>query len=273
MSIAEMYNNNITEVLDHLISQSTGDIAVLVTRLNTNVPIYHHNTNQPFVIASLIKLLILCKTLDKIEHNELRFTDVIRIKDELILKDDTESFPINERTFSAGITIKELLKWMIIVSCNTSTNILIDLLGIDKINNYAKQLRLSNTSLNRMMCDRNAQLEGIENYATMTDIYRLYHMLWTNEILTPSLCAFAKTTLYNQRRNHKLLRYISYPVLFAHKTGGLPYVNHDAGILHVEDKDYFIGVLIQETETEDGDLILMGMIGETIISYLTGGCL
>ena len=48
------------------------------------------------------------------------------------------------------------MMWMITKSCNSSTNILIKYLGVDKINKYCKEIGLNATKLERYMIDENA---------------------------------------------------------------------------------------------------------------------
>ncbi|WP_255222755.1 serine hydrolase, partial [Shouchella clausii] len=59
---------------------------------------------------------------------------------------------------------------MIIVSDNTATNLIIELLGIEKINQLFKDLGFNNTSLNRKMMDFEALKNGIDNTTTARDM-------------------------------------------------------------------------------------------------------
>ncbi|MGB8455176.1 MAG: serine hydrolase [Anaerocolumna sp.] len=44
-----------------------------------------------------------------------------------------------------------------------------------------------------------------------------------------------------QRHKQNSMRYISDEVKIAHKTGGLDFLNHDAGIFYMEEADYYFG--------------------------------
>ncbi|MFP3416227.1 serine hydrolase, partial [Bacillus sp. SIMBA_074] len=71
------------------------------------------------------------------------------------------TIPPNEVTGGSGVlhalsnkvflTVEDLLTLMITVSDNTSTNMMMSLLGIDEINRCIKELGLKNTILERKM--------------------------------------------------------------------------------------------------------------------------
>lgn len=63
-------------------------------------------------------------------------------------------------------TVFELMVAMLIQSDNTAANKIIDLVGMDKINETIKEFGMKNTELNRKTADERNFKSDVENYTT-----------------------------------------------------------------------------------------------------------
>lgn len=63
---------------------------------------------------------------------------------------------------------------MIIHSDNTATNLMIDRLGMDRVNRYLKEHGYKDTTLRRKMMDFDAAKKGAENMTTVRDVGLLF---------------------------------------------------------------------------------------------------
>ena len=150
--------------------------------------------------------------------------------------------------------LEELLVWMIVLSDNTATNVLIGLLGAECINAAACSVGTKNTVLERKMLDWDAVSAGRNNYTSAEDLLRVFRALYAETVLTPELCALARSILRRQRDTRMLTRYIWQDVPCAHKTGGLDRLSHDAGVFELPGRPYFIAVLIWDAPDIDGKI-------------------
>lgn len=118
--------------------------------------LYNYKENDIFVSASVIKIPIMLAMLDQVmNNNNILLEDEIEIDESDILYDN--------KCFKKGIykyNVNDLITWMIIESDNSSTNILIKYLGLDKINRYFKKIGLKDTKLERLMLDKYAIKKG-----------------------------------------------------------------------------------------------------------------
>ena len=163
---------------------------------------------------------------------------------------DTEVFDRGETDCS----LWELLYWMTALSDNTATNVILDLLGLDAVNRYATRvLGLRHTVCRRKMLDAAAAAAGRDNRTSATDQCRLYRQLCLGRLLTPRLTETALDLLRRQRCMDAALRYLPYPVDFAHKTGELDGVTHDAGVFFQGSGGYYLGIFTWEGPSPDGD--------------------
>ena len=157
--------------------------------------------------------------------------------------------------------------WMIVLSDNTATNVLIGLLGAECINAAACSVGTKNTVLERKMLDWDAVSAGRNNYTSAEDLLRVFRALYDETVLTPELCALARSILRRQRDTRMLTRYIWQDVPCAHKTGGLDRLSHDAGVFELPGRPYFIAVLIWDAPDIDGDEPLAGRVSKLVFDY------
>lgn len=237
-------------------------VNVLLKKVNCNENIFSYNENKVFVSASLIKIPIMLATLNEVKNGNISLDKIITISQDDIL-DDNEVFEKGKYKYS----VKELIYFMITVSDNTSTNILIKLLGFDYINKFIKEIGLRDTKLERYMNDWKAIKDGKNNYTTLLDMDKCFVVLINKTILNNELCNFAINTLYGQKINNQIPRYIP-NVKFAHKTGGLDYLNSDVGIFEKNGEMYFIGISIYDTLEKTGDRKSVSMLAKIMYDFI-----
>ena len=257
--------NELKKNIEEVVNQSGEKVSIIIKRINNSKDIICYNSNQKMISASIIKVPIMLAMLEEIRKNKFALDEKILIKKEEIL-DDTEVFEDDELYYS----IEELINWMIIKSDNTATNVLIKLLGMKKINAYiCDVLKLNSTILERYMLDYKAIKNGLNNYTSQEDLLVVFTKLFNKEILTEELCNKAIEILYNQRYQNQVMRYIYQPVRYAHKTGVLEYLNHDVGVMEINNDFYYIGISVYNCKNKEGNKKLVGKLGKMIYNYLS----
>ena len=223
--------------------------SLLMTDLATGETLHALEPEARVVSASTIKVPILLCALEQVRRGERRLEEMLPVPPETILE-DTEVF---ERGVAA-YSLWELLYWMIVESDNTATNTVIDALGYDAINSYAQEvLGLKDTLCRRKMLDWAAIEAGRNNYTSAADQGRMYSLLFHGRILDEALRETALDMLRRQRSTDLFLRYIPENVTVAHKTGGLDYVCHDAGIFYVPRRPFYLGIFTWDGPSPEGD--------------------
>lgn len=140
---------------------------------------------------------------------------------------------------------------MIIKSDNTATDVLLKHSGIENINHYiANVLKVKSTYLQRYMLDEKAIENGLNNYMSQKDMLNIFILLFKKEILNEELCNIAIDILYNQRCQNQIMRYIYEPIKFAHKTSALDYLNHDVGVMNINNKMVYNGSSIYNSNNK-----------------------
>ena len=251
------------EGLHELIAKTDAKVSALVASLDGSEILYAYRSHEKIVSASIIKVGIMLCALKEVEKGNLSLYQKILVKNEQILN-DTMVFEDGEKRYS----LLEIITWMIINSDNTATNVIIDILGLDKINAFFKDHKMQNTTLERHMLDASAIEKGLNNYSSQDDMYLIFDKLYHRHLLNDELTDIAIDILKRQRLKDQLLRYIFEPVVFGHKTGELDHLNHDVGVLELKGHRYYIGVFIYDTVDVKGDFKAIGKMGKIIYEYL-----
>ncbi len=200
------------------------DNAVFVKDMENGEVLVSHNEEKVFPSASVIKLFILSYYIDKED-----FTLPVTRKDMVGTSVITE-LKIKEISLSHALTL------MIAFSDNTATNLLIKHGGMENINSHIKEIGCENTLLARKMMDFKARENGIDNFTTLEDCYKVLERLKNYPA--------AMEMLYKNKCGERLGRYIYGSAQLFLKVGDLNDVYNDVGIIVTpEKKTRFAGVL------------------------------
>lgn len=157
----------------------------------------------------------------------------------------------------------ELLYWMIAESDSTATNLVIDLLGFQRINDYAQSiLGLKQTHCARKMLDPEAIAAGKENYTSAADQERLYWALYRGTILSHGTQETALDMLRRQRHMDAFLRYIPQSATVARKDGVLDHISHDSGIFELVTHSFYLGIFTWDGPSLSGQPEQQQFIGK-----------
>ena len=224
-------------------------VSILAAEVESGRVLWALEPDTQVVSASTIKVPVLLAALEEVRRGSLALDTGLELSADVLLA-DSEVFEYGPTSRS----LWELLYWMIVESDNTATNRVLTAVGFDAVNAYAREvLGLRHTLCQRKMLDWQAVAAGRNNYTSASDQFRLYRSLCRGELLNAPLTAVALDMLRRQRAMDDILRYIPDPVDFAHKTGGLDYLCHDAGVFFQPDGDWFLGIFTWDGPSPEGD--------------------
>jgi beta-lactamase class A len=254
--------------IEQEIKNSGASVSLLVYDFTSEKTVISHLSEKRVVSASTIKTPVMMTAFHLVQKGKLHLGQPIPIPAEEILP-DTKVFEFGAAEYS----LQELITWMMINSDNTATNVLINLLGMDEINSYCASLGLKQTLLERKMLDWEAIKAGRNNYTSAFEQLKLFAGLYHKTVLTPELCELALSILKRQRDYSKALRYLcAGDAVFAHKTGELDYLGHDAGIFYLPKRDYYFGCFVTDAadDTKENPVAArtIGRISKVVYNYM-----
>lgn len=250
------------EILE-LANRCEGRVGVYI---QTEEGIIEENCSKVFSSASLIKVPILLAGLSQTENGllqlekEVQINNAVRVGGSGILQSMSKDLKMK---------VIDLMTLMIIVSDNTATNLIIDLLGKEKINGYMKNIGLKNTELNRKMMDFESLKKGIDNTTTARDMAFCLESLAERSILSEENKALARRILDGQQYKNKLANTVDQEkVQVANKTGELPGIEHDCGIFTGNGRTVYAAVLVDQLKNQAAGREVLSFIGSRIYRYM-----
>ncbi|MFM2308114.1 MAG: hypothetical protein RLY87_234 [Chloroflexota bacterium] len=214
--------------LRSLEGQYKAQISLLWQPIN-GTPIAYHADRQ-VKTASIIKLPILVHAALLVDAGQLDWDERVA----LATSDVVPGMGVL-RYLDAGIkpTLRDLCVLMTIISDNTATNMLIDMFGIDTINDRIKNLGMAHTRLNRKVFSPNTPdcLPWGLGVTTARDTVHLLTEIANGHIGIPATNQFLRDTLARQLDRVGFPRGIPAGWSYAGKTGSDDDLRNDCGIL------------------------------------------
>lgn len=189
--------------------------------------------DEPFPTASTIKLAVLYELFKRADEGDVRLDQERRLDRASVVG----GAGVLQELGAPILTLGDYATLMVMLSDNTATNVLIDVLGMGRITGRMASLGLPGTRLRRRMIDLDAARRGEENVSTPAELARLLGILHRGEGLRPA-SRDALIAMLKKPNGSAMRRAIPPGVGVASKPGELEGVRVDAGIVMVPGRPY-----------------------------------
>ena len=218
-----------------------------------------YNEMMPVIAASVIKIPIMVEAFRQFEAGELNPRQTYRIKAE-------DKMPscgaLNRMHDGLEVTMRDLVELMIVLSDNTATNILIDRLGIDRVNATLEAEGLKVTRLRRKLFDKAGMEAGLSNHVCAREIGLLLERMYNGTLVSPEASAQMLEILRNQKLNGKMPFFLKpRGIACAHKTGEDDGITHDVGVVYAKNP-FVLCMLSEETDVPGFERLIQDVAGE-----------
>jgi beta-lactamase class A len=197
------------------------------------------NEHTVFPQASAIKIPILMEVYKQANEGRFKLSDNRRIE-------KTDKTPgsgvLWELSDAVQMSLHDLCVLMIVLSDNTATNILIDLVGIENVNRTVQSLGLKQTRLQRRMMDLAAATRGDENISTPFEAARIMELLHRGEFISRSICDEILAILKKPKPT-AIGSGLPEGTPIACKPGGIAGVTTEWAIVFLREKSYIIAAM------------------------------
>ena len=196
------------------------------------------NADEVFPTASIIKVPVLLEFYRQVEDGSLDSLEVHPLRDEVKVGG---SGVLQFLTDGTKLTLEDWARLMINLSDNTATNYMMDIVGVDNVNQLLERLGLEETKLLRKMQAKDIDPEVQENLTTPREFSRLLMMIMNHYGLDAVVCE--KTLNVLKLYKDGIIR-DSMPIDYtiADKSGWMGAVQCDSGIVYA-DKPYIVTVM------------------------------
>jgi beta-lactamase class A len=233
--------------LDQALSGVDGHVGVAVKDLGSGRGAVLDG-NLELQSASLYKLTVLYTV----------FQLGLSMSEELPITEDALQYDSGTMELGPGesLSVAELLERMITLSDNTSGVMLGSRVGAANINANLAALGMDTThySLDRMT-------------TSPLDMVHLLELIADGKAVSPSASSDMVHLMLRQRVNDRLPRLLPDDVQVAHKTGNLPGIVNDVGILYGPNSTVAVAALVSDTTDETAAATAIAQIGLAANSY------
>lgn len=216
------------------IADFKGKVWIYAKNLETGKD-YAMRADEQVRTASTIKLPIMTEAFRQVSQGKLKWTDEIVLE-----KKQGGSGVLGEFSDGTEIDLKTAVNLMIVVSDNTATNLVLDRVTADSVNEFMAQLDLKDTlSLRKVggggdskaANDPINKLFGIGR-SSPRDMVRLLEMLERGEVVSKEASAEMIAILKRQQYTDGVGRNLLDTVPVASKSGALDRLRSDVGIVY-----------------------------------------
>ncbi|WP_228057373.1 serine hydrolase [Tychonema sp. LEGE 07203] len=224
------------------------------------------NGDAPLASASTIKLPILAAFFQAVDEGKVRLDQVLTLKQEHIAGGSGE---MQDDSPGKKYSALEVARKMIVISDNTATNMMIELLGgAEILNQHFAAWGLRATVLRNNLPD----LEGT-NTTSPKDLINIIAQVDRGNLVSVK-SRDRMFQILRQTQNDSLLpRGLGEGSVIAHKTGNINTMLADAGMVDLPNgKRYLVAVMVKHPpETEKSAQTLIREISRMSYRYLNGG--
>lgn len=210
------------------------------------------NSDDKFETASTIKSFILAELFKQVKEKKVDLNQIIKYeKDNFVVG----SGILRDLDYGVEMTVKSIATLMIIISDNIATNMMIDLLGIDNINNTCQDLGFKDTILHNKIDFEKYPKLGTTTPRDYGKFFELLYKkeLWSKELSEEMIDVFRKQH-YNTILTRDLPQYFldsentgdEELISIASKSGSMDACRNDGGIVYTPYGGYVISLFTKD---------------------------
>jgi beta-lactamase class A len=243
-----------------------GEVAIAVRHLERGHR-WEVKAEEPFAAASTIKVAVLAALYEAAAEGRVRLDAPIRLRAE---DQVTGSGVLQVLSPGIRLPLRDLAELMIVVSDNAATNMILERVGIDRVNALLARLGFRHSRMLRPLQVIPAGVSGTNTVAA-GEYADLFAALARGQVVSWEACRRMIATLKRQQLRDALpalLPDAEGPVLgalprweLAHKTGGIRGHQHDGGLLYLPGGTVAVAVLTRGCGTAAAARGLIARVG------------
>jgi beta-lactamase class A len=214
--------------------------------------------------ASTIKLPVLCALESLVAAGRLKWDERLPLRPE---EKVTGSGVLGSLEDGTDLTVRNLAILMIIVSDNTATNLIVDRITADAVNDYLDSIGLTTTRLNRKIRGDGSRLADPSGWSraglieenrkyglgvsTPREMVRLLEMLEAGKIVSPAASKDVLDILARQQVRDGIARHAPDDLRVASKSGALDALRGDVGIVYAGGGPIAMAITVDDMPATD----------------------
>jgi len=208
-------------------------------------------------------------TLESPVHVRNRFTSIIN-QEPFMLDLTRDADPNVYGHLGKTLTVRDLSYWLITLSSNLATNLLVEVVGIDTIQRALDELDIHGVRVLRGVEDQRAFDAGLNNEVTANGLLSLLRVIADCKAYSKNACDEMMKILLDQQYRSGIPAGLPKAARVAHKTGNISTVHHDAGIVFLENRKPYVLVILTQFKAENGRGAAVADVSRDIFNTIAG---
>lgn len=287
--------------IEDILKESNGKFGVAIKHLEKEEE-FSINGDTLFPLASVFKIPILVTLMKEVAAGRINLTDRVQFKNSDRVPGSGVLQELDEGT---NVSVKDLAMLMIIISDNMATDKLLNLIGIETVQEYMKELGLENLDIHHSCWDLLSLCVGKEpepytseqydcltsllnsgkfdynssvfqeikgnNVSTVKDMNTLLEKIVRNDGLPEDSSKQILDILLRQQLRQRIPNQLPVGTKVAHKTGTIGGTVNDSGIIFLPDQKgtVLITVLSKGNSTMDEGARVIAQIARAAYNHYT----
>jgi beta-lactamase class A len=240
---------------------------------------WSYNADHYFHAASTMKLAVLLGVFRQVERGELsldapvhvrnRFTSIVN-QEPFMLDLSRDADPNVYGHLGKTLPVRELAYWMITLSSNLATNLLVEVIGISSVQLALDELDIDGIRVIRGVEDQAAFEAGLNNEVTANGLLKLLRLIAEERAYSKEASDEMLKIMLDQQYRGGIPAGLPKAARVAHKTGNISTVHHDAGIVFLEGRKPYVLVILTQFAAETGRGTAVADVSRDIFNTIAG---
>jgi beta-lactamase class A len=220
------------------------------------------NERERFHAASTMKVPVMLGIFEAVTRGELSLDQPVLVRNEFTSIFDGSKYALEAREDSEvalydligkELPLRELVRRMEVSSSNLATNIVIDLIGAERVMRLMGEIGANDIQVLRGVEDDKAYHAGMNNTTTARDLMLVFRTLAEKRAVSPAASEEMIEILALQEHNDGIPAGLPAGTKVAHKTGWITAISHDAALVFRPDGTQYVLVVLTRGFTDSAE--------------------
>jgi beta-lactamase class A len=268
--------NTLDQEVKTLTNSFKGKVSLYAKNLDTGET-YAFNADERVRTASTIKIAVMIEAYARVAEGKIKWTDEIILTKE---KKVGGSGILNELSDSLRLTLRDAVNLMMILSDNTATNLVLDVLTTDAVNARMESLGIKNIKIMRKVFSGGDSMAGKDpenkkyglGMATPREMVLLMEKLDRGEVVSPA-AAKEMIELMKREQGRNAIGRSLWDVPMASKYGALDRLRSSVAILYTKRGKIALAISCDDMpetmwSVDNPAYLLMSRLSEVLVNGL-----
>jgi beta-lactamase class A len=270
-------NSNIDQQVKNLVSSFKGKVTLYAKNLDTGET-YALNADERVRTASTIKIAVMIEAFARVSEGKAKWTDELVLTKE---KKVSGSGVLNELSDGLRLTLRDAVNLMMILSDNTATNLVLDVLTTDAVNARMESLGFKQIKINRKVMSGGESVAGKDpenkkyglGFATPREMVLVMEKLERGEVISPAASKEMIDLMKREQARYAIGRSL-WDLPMASKYGALDRLRSAVGIVYSKKGKIAMAISCDDMpeimwSVDNPAYVLMARLSETLVNGLS----